>query len=261
MESSSLHECVLLSALFVVILYFKCNVTLRLLAFFDLQVEVWRKKRVEERQYTTSYKWIVEQAKQGFLYKIFGVFGPKYRKLMFVLWQFVYTTAAMLIGYSSFHRYVCKYNNTVLIYCDALITFIFAAVHLLYGWFLYLWLLLATMEHHFTLMSLVRGTILKRFWKTGPSQRTNYPLIGIILLCIIWYILRNVRIKTLYLLDVHLYVIKPVYMHAFTMLDYNTPFQLSIMWLLVIPSEARFLLVTPKLLYGFATILKCHLGF
>lgn len=72
------------------------------------QVEIWRKKRVEERQYETSYKWIVEKAKQGYLYKIFGIFGPKYRKLMFVLWQFIYTTAAMLIGYSCFHRYVLE---------------------------------------------------------------------------------------------------------------------------------------------------------
>ena len=69
------------------------------------QVEVWRKKRVEERQYETSYKWIVEKAKKGFLYQIFGVFGPKYRKLMYIIWQFIYTTAAILIGYSCYHRY------------------------------------------------------------------------------------------------------------------------------------------------------------
>lgn len=66
---------------------------------------MWRKKHVEERQYETSYKWIAERAKKGFLYHIFGVFGPKYRKLMFITWQLIYTTAAILIGYSCYHRY------------------------------------------------------------------------------------------------------------------------------------------------------------
>lgn len=71
-----------------------------------LQVEVWRKNRVKERQYETSYKWLAEKTTEGILYKLFSMLGARYQKMMFIMWQFVYTTIAVLIGYSSFHRYV-----------------------------------------------------------------------------------------------------------------------------------------------------------
>lgn len=66
-------------------------------------VEVWRGERVEKRKYETSYKWIVERAKKGFLYNMFTVFGHKHRKTMFIIWQFVYTTLSILPAYLSYH--------------------------------------------------------------------------------------------------------------------------------------------------------------
>ena len=68
-----------------------------------IQVEVWRGERVEKRKYETSYKWIVERAKKGFLYNMFTVFGHKHRKTMFIIWQFVYTTLSILPAYLSYH--------------------------------------------------------------------------------------------------------------------------------------------------------------
>lgn len=138
-----------------------------------IQVEVWRKKRVEERQYETSYKWIVEKAKQGFLYQLFGVFGPKYRKLMYIIWQFIYTTAAILIGYSCYHRCVIYIYILLSVYCQPNINFPTAAylASFLHLWW---WLLLVTMEHRFILMSLASVTTLRKYWKEGPNQKTNY---------------------------------------------------------------------------------------
>ena len=71
-----------------------------------MQVEVWRKDRVEERQYETSYKWMAEKATQGIFYQLFSIFGARYKKLMFIVWQFIYTIVTILIGYNCYHRYI-----------------------------------------------------------------------------------------------------------------------------------------------------------
>ena len=73
-----------------------------------MQVEMWRKKRVEERQYETSFKWLAEKTTQGILYQLFSMFGAQHRKLMFIMWQFIYTTIAVLIAYNCYHRYKCS---------------------------------------------------------------------------------------------------------------------------------------------------------
>jgi hypothetical protein len=69
-----------------------------------VQVEIWRKERVNERQYETSYKWLAEKTTQGILYQLFSIIGAQYRKPMFILWQFIYTTIAVLISYNGYHR-------------------------------------------------------------------------------------------------------------------------------------------------------------
>ena len=77
-----------------------------LLGTIILKVEVWRKQRVDERQYETSYKWLAEKSTQGILCRLFNMCGAQHRKLMFIVWQFIYTTITILIGYCSYHRYV-----------------------------------------------------------------------------------------------------------------------------------------------------------
>ena len=74
------------------------------MAFMIIQVEVWRKERVNERQYETSYKWLAEKTTEGIFYQLFSMFGVRYRKLMFIVWQFIYTTIAVLISYNSYYR-------------------------------------------------------------------------------------------------------------------------------------------------------------
>ena len=67
----------------------------------SLQVEVLKARKVREKDYVTSYKWMVEQSKskRGFLYKLFSIFGPKYRKFTFFLVQFVFTSISILPTY------------------------------------------------------------------------------------------------------------------------------------------------------------------
>lgn len=63
---------------------------------YVVYVEVYRKKRVEERKYETSYKWIAERAKKGSLYQLFRLMGPKYMKHMYIVWQLIYTAITIL---------------------------------------------------------------------------------------------------------------------------------------------------------------------
>lgn len=67
------------------------------MVFMIIQMEIWRKERVNERQYETSYKWLAEKTTEGVLYQLFSMFGARYQKLMFIVWQFIYTTIAVLI--------------------------------------------------------------------------------------------------------------------------------------------------------------------
>ena len=68
------------------------------------QVEVIRKEKVEKRNYATSYKYIVEKSKGSLYVRIFSLLGPKYRKLMFISSQLVYTTIAMTIAYFCYKK-------------------------------------------------------------------------------------------------------------------------------------------------------------
>ena len=53
--------------------------------------------------YETSYNRMVEKAKQGFLYQWCGVLGHRYRKHLYVTYQFIYTMGSMLLVYPCFH--------------------------------------------------------------------------------------------------------------------------------------------------------------
>lgn len=70
------------------------------------QVELWRASKVKERDYATSIKWIVEQskAKRGFLYHLFFMFGPRYQKPMFIMWQFIFTSVSILPTYYFYYK-------------------------------------------------------------------------------------------------------------------------------------------------------------
>lgn len=63
---------------------------------YILVIFVWRKEKVKKKNYSTSYDWIVERSKSGFVYKICRIFGEKYRKPVFIAWQFIYTAVSIV---------------------------------------------------------------------------------------------------------------------------------------------------------------------
>ena len=75
---------------------------------FSFQVEVLKARKVKEKDYFTSYKCMVERSKnkRGFLYSLFSIFGPKYRKLTFILVQLVFTSISILPAYYFYFQYV-----------------------------------------------------------------------------------------------------------------------------------------------------------
>ncbi|XP_064398359.1 uncharacterized protein LOC135344976 isoform X2 [Halichondria panicea] len=65
---------------------------------------IWRKEKVSKKKYSTSYTWMVERSKLGFMNKIYRIFGEKYQKPMFVFWQLIYTIVSMLPVKFYFHN-------------------------------------------------------------------------------------------------------------------------------------------------------------
>jgi hypothetical protein len=72
----------------------------------------WRKERIEMGDYETSYKRMVEKTKEGFLYHLCGVCGPRCRKHLYVIYQFIYTMGSVLLAYPCFHY---LYANMLLV--------------------------------------------------------------------------------------------------------------------------------------------------
>ena len=68
------------------------------------QVEFMFKEKVEKRNYATSYKYMIEKSKGSLYVRIFSIFGPKFRKLMFWAWQFLYTSIAIYLAQFSYAR-------------------------------------------------------------------------------------------------------------------------------------------------------------
>jgi hypothetical protein len=64
-----------------------------------VQVDIACKEKVEEHNYATSYKFIVEQSKSSGLVHLFSIFGPRYRKLMYTASQFIFTLVAVHLAY------------------------------------------------------------------------------------------------------------------------------------------------------------------
>ena len=69
-----------------------------------------REERIKQRSYNNSFLHLVEVTnnKKGLLYPLCWAFGPRYRKLLFVVWHFIYTLLSLLISYPCFHSYVCR---------------------------------------------------------------------------------------------------------------------------------------------------------
>jgi hypothetical protein len=79
---------------------------------YILVVYLWRKEKIEKKNYETSYRWMVSKTRETFLYWWCSVFGPRYGKHLFVMYQFLYTTVSMLLAYPCFHY---LYANIVLL--------------------------------------------------------------------------------------------------------------------------------------------------
>ena len=70
---------------------------------FCMQVVIWREKRVIERDYATSLRWMTERAKKGFMYKLLSVFGAKYRRVLYFTWQSLFAFLSIVNSYFNYH--------------------------------------------------------------------------------------------------------------------------------------------------------------
>jgi len=59
------------------------------------KVKVVSAKKINESKYTTSLSWMT-LTKTAAMYKLFNMFGPRYRTFMFVVCQFLFTLVTML---------------------------------------------------------------------------------------------------------------------------------------------------------------------
>ena len=70
---------------------------------FCMQVVIWREKRVIERDYATSLRWITEQVKKGFMYKHLSMFKAKYHRVLYFAFQSVFTFLSIVNSYFNYH--------------------------------------------------------------------------------------------------------------------------------------------------------------
>ena len=68
-----------------------------------MQVVIWREKRVIERDYATSLRWMTERAKKGFMYKRLSIFGVKYHRVFYFAFQSVFIFLSVINSYFNYH--------------------------------------------------------------------------------------------------------------------------------------------------------------
>ena len=66
------------------------------------QVEIAFAKKVQKHDYATSYRYIVEKSQKSLMVQLFSMCGHRYRKVMFIVFQFFYTLVFIHLAYFSY---------------------------------------------------------------------------------------------------------------------------------------------------------------
>lgn len=92
-----ISECSDVSAM--EILYYPMLMYMAWQITYGLIVDVACREKVEKQEYATSYKYIVEKSEGSMMVQLFSVFGPKYRKPVYIASQFIYTLLSVHLAY------------------------------------------------------------------------------------------------------------------------------------------------------------------